>query len=70
MHSHISLITSHYSIILVVTCYVHGDCIVVIHRLKVYHLQSTRGDVAILVSTEKEEDSFTQLVELKNNEFG
>ena len=35
-----------------------------------YHLQSTKGDVAVLVGTAKEEDSFAQLVELKNNEFG
>ena len=34
------------------------------------YLQSTKGDITVLVSTLKEEDSFEKLMELKNKEFG
>lgn len=47
----------------------HASCIVA-HRLKVCHLQSTKGDITVLVSTVKEEDRFEKLVELKSKEFG
>ena len=39
-------------------------------RFKVRYLQSTKGDITVLVSTLKEEDSFEKLMELKNKEFG
>ena len=41
-----------------------------IYRFKVRHLQSTLGDVIVQVSTQKVEDSFEKVVELKNKQFG
>jgi len=48
---------------------IYARCIVT-RRLKVCHLQSTKGDITVLVSTVKEEDRFEKLVELKSKEFG
>lgn len=47
----------------------HASCIVT-RRFKVCHLQSTKGDITVLVSTAKEEDRFEKLVEFKSKEFG